>query len=114
MRGKLAVTSSRGLGWFALVGALGLFMAGPAGAARLGPGSGISSAGVDTGDRLNVATRAVDIASVAAGTYDIQSFSYTSTTAGNVTPFLAVRTNGTDGSHTYSTLWVGPTVTGTA
>ena len=67
----------------------------------IGPGAdvGVNSA-PDGADRLNVER---DPEAMLAGTYSIDSFSYDSSGAGIVTPFLA-----TGSPSTYTTLWVGP------
>ncbi len=84
-----------------------LAFASVASAVSIGPGSGYCNGGMadGVGERLNISQMYTNLS---AGWYSVGNFSYASTSAiGDVTPFLAV---GTPGS-SYTTVWVGSTVT---
>lgn len=87
--------------------AAGAFAGRPAAAVPIGPGL-VSSAGADTGDRLNV--DGVAPQTLAAGTYDVTNFTYNATGTGEVVPFLATAS----GDNEYQLLWIGSALLGTS
>src|SRR4051812_37159764 len=77
-------------------------------AAVIGPGL-VSISGADTGDRLNIDDTFTQ--TLGPGNYSVDNFTYNSTGAGNVVPFLAT---GTGVANEYQLLWLGGAVTGAA
>jgi hypothetical protein len=83
--------------------------AGTASAATAGPGTGVSSTGADGGERLNVSDAPGTFVTLQPGTYDVADFSYNSTGAGDVIPFLVTPA----GADSYNLLWIGTSAPGT-
>jgi hypothetical protein len=95
---------------FAVAAAVLACAAGTSRAATIGPGTAGATTGADSGDRLNVSDAPSTAVSLPAGTYDIDSFAFNATGAGDVVPFLATST----AANNYSLLWIGSAAPGVA